>query len=85
MGLVSESSESVLEEALRNISIPKGIDLINLVNCNRQNVVNRFWDSYDAFTESKNPTKTFWLKRAGLPSELQTRQSTDKRHSVGDG
>lgn len=61
MGLVSESSESVLEEALRNISIPKGIDLINLVNCNRQNVVNRFWDSYDAFTESKNPYQFYFM------------------------
>lgn len=60
-GLKTSSNNTILLDAASQLSIRKRLPELYLVNCDRQKVYNRFWDSYDDHVERDNPFQFYFM------------------------
>jgi hypothetical protein len=60
-GLDSESGQTVLAEKIKQLSITEDIGAIHLVNCNRENIADNFWEAFDLKLDSEIPFQFYFV------------------------
>lgn len=69
IGIDTEEGESMLKNIIKdNINIEETLGLIHLVNCDRVEVKDSFWDAYDEKVDNEIPFQFYFF--AGCPTQM---------------